>query len=278
MSELYPEMSGDRGRDCGFCVWLGVLAHLSRRSRRVAWGGVLLVPVFILADSAIDFLFFNEAGAAFPDVLLHPEPRELYMRLLFSLLFAAFGVYAAVLLDRAEGVEGGLRALQEQLERQAQIDPLTGAFNRRKFHEVLEVSISNAVRYRHRFALLMMDIDHFKLINDRFGHQAGDGVLADVCDLIALSVRNLDPLFRIGGEEFCLVTTVDAKGNIRPLAEKIRRVVEAHRFPGVGSVTLCIGVAHFREGDTRERIYARADAALYEAKKTGRNCVVSDDA
>lgn len=282
MSEPCLETVHKSRRFCILCIWLGVLAHLSRKSRRLAWIGLLLAPAFLVIDSITDFLLFNEDNSAFYDVLFHPGPMELYMRLLFSLLFVAFSIYAALLLDHAERVERELRTSNEQLlelkkelERISLVDPLTGTFNRRKFHEELGISIANALRYHHLFALLMLDIDHFKCINDKFGHQAGDNVLRAVCELITSSIRSSDQLFRVGGEEFCLLTAVGEAEDVHLLAEKIRQVVESHAFPGIGRVTISIGIAYFREYDTQESIYARADAALYGAKHQGRNRVGS---
>jgi diguanylate cyclase (GGDEF)-like protein len=254
---------------------------MGKNSRRVAWVGVLMVPLFWLSDAAIDVYLFG-TGELLQQGLFDLEPVEFYMRLLVSVMFVAFGIYAAFLLDRAERVERELRdsneqllGLKEELERMSVVDPLTGAFNRRKFHDVLDVSIANAVRHRHLFALLMMDIDHFKRINDEFGHQAGDGVLRVVSELVGASIRGSDQLFRVGGEEFCLVAMVDAAEHAHTLAEKIRQVVESHTFPGTDRLTISIGIACFEEGDSQESIYARADAALYEAKHNGRNCIVS---
>ncbi|HXU94133.1 MAG TPA: GGDEF domain-containing protein [Gallionella sp.] len=256
---------------------------MSKNSRKVAWMGVLMVPLFWLSDAAIDVYLFG-LGELFHHGLFSLEPMELYMRLLVSVMFVAFGIYAAFLLDRAERVEHSLRTsndrlreLKEELERMSVVDPLTGVFNRRKFHDVLDISIANAVRHYHRFALLMMDIDHFKRINDEFGHQSGDGVLRIVCELIHASIRGSDQLFRVGGEEFCLVAMVDGEKDAHTLAEKVRKVVESHTFPEIGRLTISIGIASFEEGDSQESIYARADAALYEAKHNGRNCVASSD-
>jgi diguanylate cyclase (GGDEF)-like protein len=261
------------------------MMHLNKDSRRVAWGGLLLVPLFWLADTLIDMYLFGESeNQAFHHGLFDLEPVELYMRILVSVLFVVFGFYAAFLLDRAERAKSELRdrnaqllELKEELERLAGADPLTGIFNRRKFHEILSMAISNAERHDHHFALLMIDIDHFKKINDTFGHQAGDEVLRIVCGLIETSIRNADQLFRVGGEEFCLLATVAGKEDMRILAEKLRQVVTSHAFAEINKVTISIGIAHFREGDTQESIYARADEAMYEAKRMGRDCIVSSE-
>lgn len=205
MSDMRLGTAQQGRRFCVPCLWLRALAHMSRDSRRVAWAGVLMVPLFWLVDASIDVYLFG-VGELFRHGLFDLEPMEFYMRILMSVMFVAFGAYAAILLDRAERIEHKLRArndelleLKDELERMSVVDPLTGAFNRRKFHEVLDVSIANAIRHRHLFALVMMDVDHFKRINDEFGHQAGDGVLRAVCELIDASTRNLDQLFRVGG-------------------------------------------------------------------------------
>jgi diguanylate cyclase (GGDEF)-like protein len=265
-------------------MWFGALAHLSRDSRRVAWGGVLMVPLFWLLDGLIDAYLFG-LGESFHHGLFEMEPVELYMRLLVSALFVVFGLYAAIMLDRAERAGHALRAsnaqleiLKAELENLVVADPLTGTFNRRKFHNVLDRAVSNATRHDHRFALLMIDVDHFKNINDTYGHQAGDEVLRSVCERISVAVRSADQLFRVGGEEFCLLASVAGDEDIGPLAEKLRKVVAGRQFPVVGRITISIGIAHFRVGDTQESIYARADEAMYEAKRKGRNCVVSSAA
>jgi diguanylate cyclase (GGDEF)-like protein len=280
MTEVMPTSEQQKQRYCVMCLWWRALSHLSKDSRRLAWSGVLLVPIFWLADAFLDVYLFNQ-GDELHHGLFDLEPVELYMRILISVMFIAFGLYAAFLLNRSEKVERELRSsndqllqLKSELERLAGADPLTGAFNRRTFHELLNKTISNAERHDHHFALLMIDVDHFKMVNDTFGHQAGDDVLRVLCDLIGASVRSSDHLFRVGGEEFCLLVTLTDEGEAQKLAEKLHRVVRTHHFYRVGEITVSIGITHFREGDSLESIYARADDAMYEAKRRGRNCIV----
>jgi diguanylate cyclase (GGDEF)-like protein len=242
-----------------------------------------LVPLVWLADAGLDYFFFGISDS-FNNSLLHPGLTDLWMRSMASCMFIAFGIYAAILLDRSERVEHKLRAsnleleqLRIELERLVVVDPLTGVFNRRKFHETLGMSITSAMRHQHLFALLLFDIDNFKKINDRFGHQSGDEVLRIVCGLVASSVRSADQIFRVGGEEFCLVATATDLEQAKTLAEKIRQVVESYVFPEVGQVTISIGIAYFREGDTQQLIFARADSAMYQAKHRGRNCVMCSE-
>lgn len=278
------ESAQKQSRFCILCLWFDALAHLSKDSRRVAWSGVLMVPLFWLLDGVIDVYLFG-LGEAVHHGLFELEPVELYMRLLVSALFVVFGLYAAVMLDRAERAGQALREsnaelerLKSELEHLVVADPLTGTYNRRKFHEVLDRAVSNATRHDHRFALLMIDVDHFKSINDTYGHQVGDEVLRNVCERIRGAVRSADQLFRVGGEEFCLLANVAGGEDIGPLAEKLRKVVADRPFAVVGNVTVSVGIANFMEGDTQESIYARADDAMYEAKRKGRNCVVSSTA
>ncbi|MBU0621400.1 MAG: GGDEF domain-containing protein [Gammaproteobacteria bacterium] len=276
MQDKQNDDAPEQGRTLAPRRWLG------KSSRRVVMGGVLLAPVVWWADTAVDHFIFGE-GASFFESLLHPTPMEIWVRLMAGFMFITFGVYAGFLLDRSERIEGELRAsnqlleqLKAELEQLVVVDPLTGVFNRRKFHEYLGMSITAAMRHKQPFVLLMLDIDNFKRINDRYGHQLGDAVLRTVCELIGSSVREADLLFRVGGEEFCLVATSMDLAQARTLGEKIRQVIESHRFPKVGEVTISIGIASFREGDTQQNIYARADGALYVAKRRGRNCVSCD--
>jgi|GEM_PF-2800544 len=283
MLEVESAPEQQKRRFCVMCLWWHALSHLSKDSRRMAWGGVLLVPLFWLADAFIDVYLFN-LGDEFHQGIFDQEPAEIYMRVLISVMFIAFGLYAAFLLNRAERIEHELRnsnnqllQLKVELERLAGEDPLTGAFNRRTFHEVLRKAISNAERHNHHFALLMIDVDHFKQVNDTLGHQAGDDVLRVLCDLVIASVRSSDHLFRVGGEEFCLLVTVTDEGETQILAEKLHRVVREHPFDRIGKITVSIGITHFKEGDSQESIYARADEAMYEAKRRGRNCIVQKE-
>ncbi len=259
---------------------LEVFTSLSKSSRRVALGGVLLAPVVWLADTIIDHYIFG-ADESFLEALLQPSPVEVWVRTMAGLMFIFFGIYAALLLNRSECIERKLRAsnreleqLKSELERLVVVDPLTGVFNRRKFHESLGAAITAAMRHQHLFALLMLDIDNFKSINDRYGHQVGDSVLRIMCELIDSTIRSADQMFRVGGEEFCLVAIAKDVEQARTLAEKIRLVIESHDFPEVGRVTISIGIAYFKEGDDQQNIYARADVALYRAKRQGRNCVI----
>ncbi len=165
-----------------------------------------------------------------------------------------------------------------QVELLATTDALTEIYNRRKFDEVVDVEHQRAKREDAPFSLIMFDIDHFKRVNDRFGHSIGDQVLKGLSRLIRGFVRQGDILIRWGGEEFLLLlptTLIDEAG---PFAERIRREVERKSFSPVGKITISLGVAQFRPGDSIDALLKRVDNAMYEAKQGGRNRVVVCDA
>lgn len=168
-----------------------------------------------------------------------------------------------------------LQALARSLEKMATTDELTNAFNRRKFDQLIEAEVTRGTRYSTPLSLLMLDIDHFKRVNDTFGHEAGDAVLVAIAALVRSQIRAADSLARWGGEEFVvLMPTVDALG-AAALAERIRAGVASHDFGPVGQVTISLGVAQYCAGETSDQLFARVDAALYRAKDSGRNRVES---
>lgn len=163
----------------------------------------------------------------------------------------------------------------EQLNNLAVRDGLTGIFNRRYFeHRILE-EIERAGRYETALALVMIDIDGFKKLNDEFGHLLGDEVLRLLGTLLTQQLRKADVVCRYGGEEFAVLLPEITAENATAVADKLRRVVEAFPFPGVPRpVTISCGVARYPDnGSTRDDLVKAADAALYNAKQSGRNRV-----
>lgn len=164
-----------------------------------------------------------------------------------------------------------LEELARSLDQRAATDPLTGLFNRRKFDRSLATEILRAERYNTQLSLILFDIDHFKKVNDTFGHQAGDQVLIDLSRYVAGHIRNSDTLARWGGEEFVILSP----GNSGPMAclfaGNLLAGIGKIPFAEVGSITCSFGVAYYQPGDTAETLLARADDALYRAKSNGRN-------
>lgn len=167
------------------------------------------------------------------------------------------------------------RRRQQAVEdhRQAILDKLTGLGNRRAFDETLHAEIARAHRSNLSFSMLMMDLDHFKAVNDTYGHQTGDAVLADLGQILRSRSRTSDRAFRYGGEEFSvLMPDTDAQGAYT-FAEKLRAAVEGHEFQLVGRKTASFGVAVLAPDETPESLTSRADEALYRSKQEGRNRV-----
>jgi len=155
-------------------------------------------------------------------------------------------------------------------------DPLTEAYNRRHLDARLQEEIDRALRYDRPLSLIMVDIDHFKGINDQWGHTAGDTVLKLLSARITTLVRQVDCFARYGGEEFCCLVPETSAEGAHLLAERFRAIVEAEPFdldPESLKVTISLGVAPFIAGDDGKALISRADRALYQAKHSGRNCV-----
>jgi diguanylate cyclase (GGDEF)-like protein len=167
-------------------------------------------------------------------------------------------------------------AVRDRLEYYASIDPLTGIMNRVSFWRVLEREIRRVERYRRPLAMIMLDIDHFKGLNDLRGPQVGDQVLKSMAAEIKKKIREIDFFARIGGEEFLILAPETEQDKAVNLAEKIRETVAATTFPEAGPITVSLGVAQFCAGDRADLLLKRVDEAMTRAKAQGRNRVVSN--
>lgn len=162
----------------------------------------------------------------------------------------------------------------KQLERVSITDPLTGLANRLRLDSAMKEECKRASKMNKPLSIIMLDIDHFKSVNDTYGHSAGDTVLKKISSIMAQSVRGEDIPGRWGGEEFLLILRdTDIMGAMQ-MAEGLRRQIEAHSFPRIGQKTASFGVAQFKNTESITAFINRADKALYTAKETGRNKVV----
>jgi diguanylate cyclase (GGDEF)-like protein len=167
-----------------------------------------------------------------------------------------------------------LAASLEQVQQLASRDELTRSLNRRSLMAALEREHSRAERSGEGFAIAMIDLDHFKQVNDNHGHAAGDAVLSEFAATVHDAMRITDVFGRYGGEEFLLILVGSAPEAAREALERIRAAVQARDWNAVAPglrVTMSAGIARFRKGETSEQILHRADIALYEAKRGGRN-------
>lgn len=165
-------------------------------------------------------------------------------------------------------------------QEQALRDPLTRILNRKKFFSELQSEIERFKRYGSSFSLLMLDIDHFKQVNDRYGHQVGDKVLMTLTLLVRNRIRKLDKFGRYGGEEFVLLLPATPLKSAVELAEDLRVLIEQNDFSPVPKLTVSFGVVSYRKGEVLDHLVKRVDEVLYLAKKNGRNrveCDSSDD-
>ncbi len=164
------------------------------------------------------------------------------------------------------------------LEREVVIDPLTGVYNRRYFSEQFEREFELALRTGVSLSLLVIDLDHFKKVNDTHGHAIGDRVLAVVAAILSERVRSSDIVVRYGGEEFVILARATSPEVAARLGERVLSAVRAMKVSCPGnctlSITASVGVASQEPYDTRETLFDRADAALFEAKRSGRDRVV----
>ena len=175
--------------------------------------------------------------------------------------------------DETEAANRALQAANAELGRLATTDALTGAWNRRRLEQVAETEIAAARRYGQPLSLLTFDIDHFKSVNDRHGHQAGDLVLVELVRRVRPHLRAPDVLARWGGDEFVVMMPHSALADALRLAERVRELAAAEPFPPAGTVTTSIGVAQLHADESLDDWLERADHALYEAKSGGRNTV-----
>jgi diguanylate cyclase (GGDEF)-like protein len=168
---------------------------------------------------------------------------------------------------------------REQVARLAITDDLTGIYNKRQFRQTLKYEFEKARVYAEPLSLIMLDIDHFKRVNDTWGHGFGDIILSELCGVVRQQIRPTDTLARYGGEEFAVILPHTDRVGAISLAERIRRSIEENEFPPPESgsfhrVTVSAGVAEFNEGfSTPDDLVANADRNLYRSKNSGRNRV-----
>lgn len=193
-------------------------------------------------------------------------------------LFATLWCFGFVLLNSAR-LEVELDASRAELERLAATDPLTGLRNRRAFFREAGSELRRARRYKLPVALLMIDIDRFKQVNDRFGHLAGDELLRQVAAVLTRELRATDIHARFGGEEFIALLVQTPASDVAPTAERLRRAIAELSVESLGNLfgtTASIGTAAVADGDVElDELLRYADAALYKAKSAGRDRVIS---
>lgn len=249
---MLPDISGNE-----VCRWL----KLNDNTRGI--------PIIMLTakDAITDKVAGLEAGA--DDYLPKPYNEiELNARIYASLRTKA-------LQDELRQKNRQLENLLKQVEIMAITDQLTGIYNRRRLVTILEKEFRRTVRYKSPLTCLMMDIDHFKRINDKFSHHTGDMVIKETAQIITECAREIDTVARWGGEEFIALFPQTKKEDALQSAVRIIKKVSEHKFPEISNeqITISIGIASVPDPsiDTEEKLIHASDMALYEAKKNGRN-------
>ncbi len=227
------------------------------------------VPIIMLTvkNTTADKVTGLEAGA--DDYLPKPyDTGELNARIYACLRTKA-------LQDDLQKKNRQLEDMLTRVETLAVTDSLTGLFNRRRFETILGLEFKKASRYRSPLSCMMIDIDHFKTINDEYGHRIGDVILKETAQIIMKSIREVDTAARWGGEEFSVLIPNTSKENAGTPAMRILQSVANNAFPEIGDrrITVSIGIADALDPliDTEDKLVNAADLAMYEAKRKGRN-------
>ena len=224
---------------------------------------LIIMTGFPSVETAVECM---KLGAA--DYIVKPFDMEYFN------LIVEKALYKRVLEKRA--------AEREYYEQISRVDGLTGLYNHRFFHKLMESEISRAARYKHNFSLLMIDIDDFKKINDTYGHQVGDHILKELASLLSSFVRTSDTVARYGGEEFAIILSETAKEHGSIFGNRIVNGVASSKIKEISQndkLTISAGLAGYPDdASTQETLIKNADEALYNAKRMGKNtlCVYGD--
>jgi len=290
-----------------FAVWLVMYSAwflVLREVRGAALFCALMALSFLLSNANLVQSLIVTASATLLQIagsyvaIVHlKQPGSLGVEIFYALCFLPAALFICNLSDQyarqrsevkaaksaAEQSRDAAHQLNAELEKALKMvhdmsihDELTGLFNRRHLMDVLSVEKNRADRTGQLFSIVVVDIDHFKLVNDSFGHLKGDEVLKEVANALQKTLRGCDFSARFGGEEFMMILGQASADGAMACAERIRRLIEATRFPGFGDdfkVTVSMGLTEYRPVEDISESISRADQALYRAKNAGRNRV-----
>lgn len=245
--------------------------------------GFVLGVVMWIVDAVVDS-FFLHPDEAFWEAMFAEEPTEMWMRTLVIIVITVSSLFVQhfmrrqykfelLLLEQHAHLEHLVQERTQELQRLANFDALTGIYNRRKFQELLENEIERAQRYHQPLSLVLLDIDHFKKINDEYGHSEGDRVLVSIAEILRNNLRQSDIYARWGGEEFIVLMSHTDLPTAQQVAEKLRQLLGAVNYGNNQLVSASFGVSSLQADEQSGLLTKRADDALYDAKHSGRNCV-----
>lgn len=245
---------------------------------------MLFLVVFIFGMFRLKFLEFmflsafallNYGIVVYCLYRFHPEEVNIQEELVNLLILATVLPWFSMIASYITGLRRTIAKALETIEKLAVTDELTQVYNRRRLLEILKEQKAFCDRGNKTFAICIFDLDHFKKVNDTFGHEKGDIVLKKVASVIRKNIRDIDCIARYGGEEFMLVLSGASEIDALMLAERIREKTEQIRYENMDnfSVTISIGVAVYMPQENFQTTINRADTALYRAKANGRNRV-----
>jgi diguanylate cyclase (GGDEF)-like protein len=208
-----------------------------------------------------------------------PEGLDMQLEFLYWWIFSVVALWFALVSGHVSRLRRELALRKAAIEALLERDELTGVGNRRYLTQTLEQEKNRSDRTGTPFCVAMLDLDHFKRVNDTYGHQAGDRLLKAFAQIVQVELRKIDYFGRYGGEEFTLVMADTRLDGALVMAERLRDNMEHARHADIDPAlvqTVSIGVAEHRRGESIEQTLLRADRAMYKAKARGRNCVESD--
>lgn len=236
------------------------------------WNGYYYIHgIFKLLTGIISMLTAVMLWHLLPEAISFPSRRSMQQKI------TELQQAEKQLEESNQRLEVEVKKRTAQLEKMATTDELTGLNNRREIMRILDVEISRVARQKTLLSIMMLDLDHFKAINDQYGHQAGDVTLQNAAAYLSQGIRKTDFIGRIGGEEFLIIMPDTAIESAYDHADRIRQTLAMHKAADTAEqgCTASIGVAQFLQGDTLQSFIQRADENLYRAKAEGRNRVCS---
>ncbi len=220
----------------------------------------------------MDGMLWTEYVLRYPDKIHYAKIRYKNKEYIFQIKASKISNddFVVIFIDVTQSYK-----IQQLLKKMAIFDPLTKLYNRNILEQIAHEKIQESTIFGNALLFAMIDVDHFKRINDKYGHDKGDLVLRELAKILRKRFRSSDPIFRMGGEEFLIIMVTNDIKKILYILDELRKEVANHTFEGIDEkVTISIGVAQYTQGDTFETIYKKADEALYEAKREGRNKLV----
>ena len=276
---------------CGFLT-LGIYVYRTRRVRvasvalsvlcmggviatvyligphQVYWAYPALMAIFYLIRPRVAAIVATVTVIALLPKLLPLTDTHVSTTIIITILVTSAFAFAFALITNRQ---------REQLLNLATKDSLTGAGNRRALDTKLAELVNSFKRNNETSSIILLDLDHFKRVNDKYGHAAGDQILKSLTEIVNLRIRVTDSLYRIGGEEFVVVLDGQDLHRAAHLAEQLRTLVDANELVPDQSVTISLGVAELKAGESPNDWLHRADEALYRAKDAGRNSTSLSD-